>query len=207
MKQRVLTIGLLAGSLTAGSLTACQSLPGYGEGTPQERARQGAVIGGLGGAVAGAASSENPLLGALLGGALGAGGGYLLGANMDSLRDLGGTNAASARSDAREAVGRARRNPATPEDALAATTADLNGDGFVTLDELVAMDRAGIRDSEMLRRLEATGQIFELTAAQEQNLRDAGLSDYVIEGMQRINQRERDVLIGETGVLGRAPGR
>ena len=171
----------------------------YGEGTREDRARQGAVLGGVGGAVVGAASSENPLLGALLGGALGAGGGYLIGANVGALRD----GDAAAASDAEDAIDRARRNPASPDDVRDARTADLNSDGFVTTDELVAMDRAGLSDTEMIERLEATGQIFELTSEQERRLREAGVSSYVISEMQRIRAYEREELLGQIDVIGR----
>ena len=194
---------VLAAGLGCSSMLACQNLPYYGEGTPEDRARQGAVLGGIGGAVLGATSSENPLLGALLGGALGAGGGYLIGANMDALRDVGSGDGEGAQASAQEAVERARRNPATPEDVRRSRTADLNNDGFVTTDELIAMERAGLSDEEMLARLEATGQIFELTAAQERRLRAAGLSAYVVAEMQQLHRAERQRLLSEIDVLGR----
>src|SRR5690242_3215606 len=60
---------LLALILALG-ITSCQNLPG-------SKGSQGAVIGGLGGAAAGAAIGHSAL-GALLGGALGAGAGYII---------------------------------------------------------------------------------------------------------------------------------
>ena len=58
-------------------MTACKQLPG-------NEKTQGAVIGGAGGAAAGAIiAKNNRLLGALIGGALGAGGGYLIGAQVE----------------------------------------------------------------------------------------------------------------------------
>src|SRR5947207_2268848 len=75
------SVGLVS-ILGAGGLSViggCNNLPG-------NKKEQGAVIGGVGGAVAGAAiSKDKPLLGGLIGGALGAGGGYLIGANWDKI--------------------------------------------------------------------------------------------------------------------------
>src|SRR5438105_6231748 len=76
---RTLTAAGTAAILLAGTL-GCEQLPG----TPKA---QGTTIGGVGGAVAGAAlgGEHHRLLGALLGGAVGAGGGYLIGANSDRI--------------------------------------------------------------------------------------------------------------------------
>ena len=165
--------------------TGCESLPG-------NRETQGAVIGGAGGAVLGAVIAEdNRLLGALIGGALGAGGGYLIGAKTDWF----GKDDDEVRDEARESVNRAQRNPATAEQARRASTADINDDGFVTLDEVVAMEKAGFEDREIITRLEATGQVFDLNESQEQVLLDNGVSRTVVNRMTRINQNDRERLI------------
>lgn len=166
--------------------TGCNELPG-------NEKSQGAVIGGLGGAVAGAAigGKENRLLGAILGGALGAGGGYVIGAQVDRVKDKD-------RDGAQRAVRNAQERPATVEDARKATTADLNSDGFVTLDELVAMEKADISDDNMIARLEATDQVFDLTNEQKQYLRDQGVSDRVISALSNINREARERLLGST---------
>lgn len=162
----------------------CEQLPGG----PKE---QGAVIGGAGGAVAGAALARgNPLLGALVGGALGAGGGYLIGAHIDRVRD-------NDSEEAIEAARRAQTEPVTAEQARAATTGDVNQDGFVTMDEIIAMDRAGFSNREMLQRLEATGHIFELTPEQEEYLVQRGVSREVVTAMRDINRQERERLLSE----------
>jgi hypothetical protein len=169
----------------------CEQLPGR----PRE---QGAVIGGVGGAAAGAALARgNPLLGALVGGALGAGGGYLIGAHVDKVRNNDSEGAV-------EAAQRAQNNPATAEQARQAATADVNNDGFVTMDEIIAMDRAGFDDQEMLSRLRATDQIFELTPEQEEYLIQRGVSTQVVSAMRDINREERDRLLSERqDVIGR----
>lgn len=165
----------------------CKNLPG----TPGE---QGAGIGGVSGAAVGAAvgGENHRLLGALLGGAVGAGGGYLIGANKD--RITGHDTAA-----AQESVQRAQANPATPQQALSAPTADLNGDGFVTMDEVVAMKRAGLSDEQMLQRLQATGQVFELSPQQQEYLRSNGVDDYMIGQMPEINRQVRNQLLAQPG--------
>ena len=190
---RILTgVGLTSALLAA--TIGCEQLPG----TPTQ---QGAAIGGVGGAATGAAvaGEHHRLLGALLGGAIGAGGGYLIGANSDRLthRDTAA---------AQQAAQAAQTRPATPQDALNAPTADLNGDGFVTMDEVVAMRQAGLSDQIMVQRLQATGQFFELTPEQQRYLHDQGINQYVIDQMLQMNRDVRDRLLGQQGdVIGRPP--
>jgi len=159
-------------------LTGCENLPGNKE-------TQGAVIGGVGGAAAGAliGGKNHRLLGALIGGAAGAGGGYLVGANWDKIT---GKKA----DEAKEADRRAQERPARASDVKNATTADLNDDGFVTLDEVVAMSDAGLSNKDMIRRLEKTQQYFELTSDQEKYLRDHGVSNEVVLAMRDMNPEE-----------------
>ena len=174
--------------------SGCSNLPGK----PQT---QGAVIGGVGGAAAGAAigGSKHQVLGALLGGALGAGGGYIIGANKDKItgKDTSG---------AEQATQTAQSQPATPQQARNASSADLNNDGFVTLDEVVAMENAGLSDQTMLARLQATGQVFELTSEQQQFLTSHGVSQNVVNQMQDLNRDTRDQLMNQpSDVISRPP--
>ena len=172
----------LIGSLALAPLSGCESLPGNDE-------QQGAVIGGVGGALAGAALSKNNRgLGALIGGALGAGGGWLIGANKDKITGKDDDERRESRDEAIRASERAERNPATAADVDKARTADLNDDGFVTLDEVVALRQANLSDDEMVARLEQTGQVFELTDYQEDYLRTRGVSDDVLREMRNMNQ-------------------
>jgi hypothetical protein len=176
MMSKHMTAAALAGAATLASFTGigCESLPGNDE-------QQGAVIGGATGAVIGATVTDNKLLGGLIGGALGAGGGYLLGANWDKITG-------NDRESAHEAINKSQNDPATAQEARTANTADINSDGFVTLDEVVAMQKAGFSDEEMIDKLEATGQVFELTASNEQQLRDQGVSGRVINAMHNMNR-------------------
>ncbi len=172
-------------------LTGCESLPG-------SREQQGAVAGGATGAVIGNVVSGG-LFATLLGGAAGAGAGYLIGANYDKIV---GDNS----DDAQQAVEQARTQPATAADVDGADTADLNDDGFVTLDEVEAMGKAGLNDEEMLDRLRATNQVFELSTGQRDQLRNAGISQNVIAEMENINQEQRkEVLNRRAEVISRDP--
>ena len=175
------------------SLTGCESLPG-------NKPSQGAVIGGVSGAAVGAAvgGEKHRVLGALLGGALGAGGGYVVGANVDKIR---GRDTASAETAARTS----QERPATAEQARVATTADINNDGFVTLDEVVAMRDAGFTDQQMLDRLRATNQVFDLTDEQKRYLRDHGVSDYVVSQMNDTNRTARDSVLNSGSVISSPP--
>src|SRR4051812_9568901 len=175
MLNRTLVNSLLLSSLALGPLVGCSNLPGSGK-------TQGAVAGGAGGAIAGAAiGHRNPILGALIGGALGAGGGYLIGAHVDK------TKSPDRYHDEAVRAGRdAEARPARASDVMrddSRQTADLNNDGYVTMDEVVAMRQAGLSDSEMIRRLQDTNQLFDLTPSQEQYLRDQDVDRRVIDAM------------------------
>jgi hypothetical protein len=181
--QKQISVQFTAIALIGAFLVGCENLPG-------NKQTQGAVIGGASGAAVGAAvgGSKNRATGAIIGGVLGAAGGYVIGANSDKIlgRDKEGA----------ERVGTsARTTPVTAEQARAAQTADVNSDGFVTLDEVVAMKDAGLTDREMLNRLQATGQVFDLTPESERSLRERGVSETVIREMQNLNLQGREQVL------------
>lgn len=181
--RKHISIQLTAIALVGALLVGCENLPG-------NKQTQGAVIGGASGAAVGAAvgGSKNRATGAIIGGVLGAAGGYVIGANSDKIL---GKDKESA-----EKVGTtAKTSPVTAEQARTARTADVNSDGFVTLDEVGAMKDAGLTDREMLDRLRATGQVFDLTADAERSLRQRGVSDNVIREMQNLNQESREQVL------------
>jgi hypothetical protein len=166
-----------AAALLVGTV-GCENLPG-------NKQSQGAVIGGATGAAVGAAVAKNNLLGALIGGIIGAGGGYLIGANIDKITGKDQTGAEKANQ-------RAQTNPATPEQAKNSTSADVNHDGFVTMDEVVALKKANLSDDEIINRLRASGQVFELTEQQKQYLMNQGLSQKVVDTMPTLNREARE---------------
>jgi hypothetical protein len=191
MKRFNNCIPLITGAALLVGTVGCENLPG-------SKGTQGAVVGGATGAAVGVAVAENNLLGALIGGIIGAGGGYLIGANVDKITGKD-------RQAAEEANTRAQRNPATAEQARAATTADINSDGFVTMDEVVALEKAGFRDSEIIERLKASAQVFELTEQQQQYLMNQGVSQNVVSAMSTLNReaREKAAQSVNTDVIGR----
>lgn len=158
-------------------LVGCSSLPGNDE-------QQGAVIGGATGAAVGAAvSRENRALGAVIGGAVGAAGGYVIGKNKDKI-----TGREDDDEEIETAAERAQQSPATPEQARTATSADVNADGFVTLDEVVALEQANLTDEQIIERLRATNQVFDLTEEQRRYLLDRGVSQSVVSQLETLNQ-------------------
>ena len=181
-------------SVVAAALVGCSNLPGSDQ-------QQGAVIGGASGAAVGAAvSKENRALGAIIGGALGAAGGYVVGANSDKI--LGRDSEA-----AEEAAEAAQTKPVTVQEVMAANTADANNDGFVTLDEVIAMEQAGFSDQEMIERLRATNQVFDLSQEQQRYLTDRGVSTVVVNALPGINaDRKQEILTAPNDpVIGERP--
>jgi hypothetical protein len=160
------------------AVSGCSSLPGNDE-------QQGAVIGGATGAAVGAAVTKNRALGAVIGGAVGAAGGYVIGANKDKII---GRDSEAAEQAARDSA----QSPATPDQARSAATADVNSDGFVTLDEVVALEQAGLTDDQIISKLRSTNQVFDLTTEQQRYLLDRGVSQNVIDQLGKLNQTLRD---------------
>lgn len=176
--KKLVTLAVSA-VLVGGLGVGCDSLPG-GKQT------QGTVIGGAAGAAAGAliGGSDNRLLGALIGGAAGAGGGWLVGSQLEKADEKEHEGAIKASEEG-------QRNPATAEQARRARTADVNGDGYVTMDEVVALDKAGLTDDEIIERLDRTDMFFDLSSRQQQYLRDNGVSDRVVREMNNVNPEIR----------------
>ncbi|HWN94561.1 MAG TPA: YMGG-like glycine zipper-containing protein [Methylomirabilota bacterium] len=180
--RKQISVHCAAIALCGALFVGCENLPGT-------KGQQGAVIGGASGAAAGAVigGEKHRGAGAIIGGVLGAAGGYVVGANSDKII---GKN----KDDAEAAGQRAKTAPVTAQQARDARTADVNSDGYVTLDEVVAMREAGLSDSEMLNRLQSTGQVFELSSESQKYLRDHGVSDKVVRDMQDLNQQGRDTV-------------
>ncbi len=172
-------------------MVGCSSLPG-------SDAQQGAVIGGASGAAVGAAvSKENRALGAVIGGAVGAAGGYVIGKNADKVTGHDSDEAQAASRKAEEA-------PVTAEQAKSAPSADVNSDGFVTLDEVVALKDAKLTDDQIIERLRATKQVFELTSEQKKYLADRGVSQDVIDRLTTLN-RESNANLPSDAVITKKP--
>lgn len=72
--------------------------------------------------------------------------------------------------------------------AADATSPDLDGDGTVSVDEIVALGRSGLGDAELVERLERTGRTFDLSTSQEQYLHVRGISDDLIARLRTLNR-------------------
>lgn len=159
-------IGLI-GTGTIGSVTGCES-----------KAGSGALIGGAGGAAAGgligSLSHARAGEGALIGGALGALGGALIGHQMDKDDERSRLRSeynyhASRDYDRRYGVAERRDN--------------------CSLQDVVNWTARGTREDVIIDRIERSGAVFHLTAADENRLRDEGVSEVVIQTMKDTARR------------------
>jgi hypothetical protein len=131
------------------------------------------------GAIPAASIQKSQSVAALVGSDLGLGGGYLIGADPAKIDSHDKTQAV-------KAARHAEQTPASLDEARSATNADLNHDGFVTLDEVMAMKRAGLSEQEILDRLRRTGYTFQLSPEQERYLTDRGVSGAIIAGIRQL---------------------
>lgn len=159
---------ILSGSLV---LNGCES-----------NAKTGAAAGGAGGAAAGGAYAGATVgapvagVGAVVGAGVGAVGGAIIGSAKDRSDDQ--------RARANEM---SERNPALASAVISGGNADLNNDGFVTADEIIAMHKAGLSDDEIIARCRATQQIFQLSNQQENKLIEAGLQPKAVMQLRTLN--------------------
>lgn len=84
---------------------------------------------------------------------------------------------------AQQANRQAEQQPSGPADVERSDNCDLNGDGFVTMDEILALRRAGLSTDQLISRVRKTPETFSLTDRQKQYLRDRDISQKVIDTM------------------------
>ena len=60
---------------------------------------------------------------------------------------------------------------------------------------MVALEQAGLSDEEMLDRLRATNQVFDLTPEQQRYLLEKGVSQGVIDQLPTLNMEKKDELL------------
>jgi len=166
---RFLPAAVIAWGMAGCTNLALSGKPPAHSADPTEDAAQAASVDHLSG------------MAAAIGADLGAGSGYLIGAAPEKIQH-------KKSAEARAAAVRSRLAPATLDDARRSETADLNGDGFVTVDEVVAMQKASFSDSQMIDRLQRTGQVFILTEQQRDYLSDRGVSQPVIDAMTAMGR-------------------
>jgi surface antigen len=149
----------LLGALLLGSTAGCET-----------KAGTGALVGGAAGAGIGAIIGHNSHgrtgSGALIGGAVGALGGALIGNEMDKADRK------------KEEEDRYRDRAYAPPPPVYADT------GRVTKGDVIAWTNRGMRDSEIIDRIDRSGTVYHLSAADENELRDSRVSEDVIREMK-----------------------
>jgi len=143
---------------------------------------RGAAAGGAGGAIAGgaaagaAAGAPAAGVGAVAGAAIGAAGGAIIGSAKDRTDEQ--------RTRANDL---STQSPALASAVISGGNADINNDGFVTADEIIAMHKAGLSDEEIIARAKATQQVFKLSDQQQRDLLDAGVHPQVVAQLRTLN--------------------
>lgn len=157
----------------AASLVLIAVLAGGSSGC-QTKAQSGALIGGAAGAGLGAAigsGSANAGKGALIGGAVGTVGGYIIGNEADKKE----------RREREAAYYPPRDNYGYPSAPKAPAK--------VAVSDVVAWTRSGVKDAIIIDRVERSGVVFHITAAQENYLRDSGVGEEVVRAMKDTARR------------------
>jgi uncharacterized protein YcfJ len=153
----------LLGGIALGPLAGCES-----------KAGTGALVGGAAGAGIGAIIGHNSHnrtgSGALIGGAVGALGGALVGNEMD-------------KADQRKEQDERYRDRETYYDG-GSRSSSYSSSSRVSQQDVIGWTSRGMRDSEIIDRIDRSGTVFHLTAADENHLRDAGVSEDVIREMK-----------------------
>jgi hypothetical protein len=165
-RRNTLTV-LLAGGLVGCAVTQSASPPS----APSVSARPAAAT-----ISAPSAGASSPVAG-FAERAAGPGGGWIIGARTNWI-DRNRLDLAKRSNDA------ARQSPASVGSIDHSDDADLNSDGFVTLDEILAMKRAGLSNSTIIKRINETPQVFSINARQEQYLIDRGIDQPVIKAIR-----------------------
>ncbi len=156
----------------------------------ENKAESGALIGGGSGAVAGgligSLSHGRAGEGALIGGAVGAIGGALVGHGLDE-----GDRKAQAHADAQareydERTGTVGAREWSSRDVRS----DANRDAKrLRKADIIAWTNQGVRDDIIVDRIERGGTVFDLSAADQNDLRDRGVSETVIRAMRDTMRR------------------
>ena len=165
IKTKCVGVALLS-SMLLGTTTGCET-----------KAGTGALVGGAAGAGIGAIIGHNSHgrtgSGALIGGAVGALGGALIGNEMD-------------KSDKKkEDEERYRERDRGYSYASSPSSA---ASGRVSKSEVIAWSNRGMRDSEIIDRIERSGTVYHLSAADQNELRDARVSEDVIREMKETER-------------------
>lgn len=168
-----------------GAIAAALVLAGCQMSKPAPATQPSADAGGAP-AIPAASFHRAMTLAELTGGDLGIGGGFLVGAAPEKLTQHAHAQAVAASQHAEE-------SPAELLTVRNTTSADLNGDGFITLDEILAMARAGLSDREISDRLRQSGYIFQITPEQGRYLTDRGVDQSVVSTLKSLSESRQGV--------------
>lgn len=165
------TIGVIAASSILLASAGCET-----------KAQSGVLIGGLSGAALGGLIGSNSHArageGAAIGAVAGAIGGGLIGHGMDKADER------NARAQDRTYYESERRSAAYAYESPSRGTASR-----ITKQEVISWSDRGVKDELIIDRIERSGQVFRVTAADENELRDAGVSEPVIRSMKNTARR------------------
>lgn len=173
--------GKYRAAVTGGILSAIV----LGSGGCENKAQNGALIGAGGGALVGGILGNNvgrggrTAEGALIGAGVGAVGGYIVGNEMDKKDAKEREAAAYQNRSARQSYddGRSVSAPA-PQPANA-----------VRKQDVIGWTVRGVKDEVIIDRVQRSGTVFHLSAADENELRDAGVSEEVVRAMKDTGRR------------------
>ncbi len=154
-------------AVLAGAAAGCQNYP-------EVPAGDRTVLGGSAMAAGAVIPRDGGLLTTLTSGS--EGGGLLVGADWQKIREHASREAVAA-------ANKAKSSPASAADVSKSSTADLNRDGFITLDEIVALRQAGLSSHDIVNRMELTHAYFELTKDQERYLEDHSINPPIVRAM------------------------
>jgi surface antigen len=148
----------------------------------ETKAQSGALIGGLSGAAIGGAigstSDARAGEGAAIGAVAGVLGGALIGHAMDKEDEK------RAKEAERDDYNRRTASYGSPYDASRSPAP-----AAITNRDIIDWTRRGVKDEIIIDRVERSGQVFRITAADENDLRDQGVSEPVIRAMKDTARR------------------
>jgi len=152
----------------------------------ESKAQTGALVGAGGGALLGGAigslSHSRAGAGAAIGAGVGAIGGYVVGNEMDKKDKKKQEQAAQASANSRDTYSSPAYAAPAPRNAAASTSP-------VTRDDVLRWTKDGVKDEIIIDRIERSGSTFRLTAADENSLRDANVSEEVVRAMKNSATR------------------
>jgi len=165
-------VAVLAGAMGMSSI-GCES-----------KAQTGALVGAGGGALLGGAigslSHSRAGAGAAIGAGVGALGGYLVGNEADK-KDQKARDSAAANS-AKTSNSNYNGYQSSPPPRAASKAEGLNRD------DVIRWSKDGVKDEVIIDRIERSGTAFRLTAADENALRDANVSEEVVRAMKNTTR-------------------